>query len=206
MVLALPVTSEASVAVEKLLWVTIRVQRRLTATKWTRADQEFHPPVLPVRGGISVGQLYWDERHVFGEALVKAAHLESKVAGWPRVVVDSGLPLGRLEEWDYPESLGYYFRCGIEEFPLLLEDAGVKYLNYLAPIQKEMGEWNAQPYSNHLRDHKELILALRRKAETFEQRGRVLCWAEYHNSIVRMLKEDRHAASYFNKKELLVDI
>ncbi|MBM3330427.1 hypothetical protein FJY68_01090 [candidate division WOR-3 bacterium] len=207
MVRALPVGISAATSVETLLLDAIRVQRRLTATVWTRKDQEFHRPELPVRGGINVGQLYWGGRHVFGEALVEAVDLEKKMAVWPRVVVDLDVELDQVDEWRYPPGFTDFFACGIDGFPLLLEDNGVRYLNYLAPIQTEFGEWSdMQFYNKYLRDHKSLILKFRESVQRSSQMMCIEGWAEYHNSVVRHLKEDRHASSYLSKKELLVDL
>ena len=44
-----------------------------------------------LRGGITTGQLFIDEVMVWGEALVKAYFLESKVAVYPRIIVDANV-------------------------------------------------------------------------------------------------------------------
>lgn len=41
-----------------------------------------------VRGGITIGDLYIDDTFVSGKALIKAYELESKIAIYPRVVID----------------------------------------------------------------------------------------------------------------------
>lgn len=41
-----------------------------------------------VRGAITVGELYHDKDVVFGPALVRAHHLESKIANGPRILID----------------------------------------------------------------------------------------------------------------------
>lgn len=41
-----------------------------------------------VRGGLTVGDLFHSERHVVGPAMVEAARLESKVAKFPRIIID----------------------------------------------------------------------------------------------------------------------
>lgn len=47
-----------------------------------------------IRGGVTVGEIYHDEYIVFGPALNRAHHLESKVSEVPRIIVDEmiGLP------------------------------------------------------------------------------------------------------------------
>lgn len=46
-----------------------------------------------VRGGISIGELFIDETMVWGEALLKAYDLESNVALYPRILLDSSVIL-----------------------------------------------------------------------------------------------------------------
>lgn len=46
---------------------------------------------LPVRGAITVGKLLHQENLVFGPALVRAYELESRVAKYPRVIIDDSI-------------------------------------------------------------------------------------------------------------------
>lgn len=41
-----------------------------------------------LRGGITIGQLFIDEVLVWGDALLRAYNLESKIANYPRVIID----------------------------------------------------------------------------------------------------------------------
>lgn len=43
---------------------------------------------LPLRGGVTIGSMFHNDAIVFGPALNRAYHLESKVAKSPRVIVD----------------------------------------------------------------------------------------------------------------------
>jgi hypothetical protein len=78
-----------------------------------------------IRGGITIGQLYHSDGIVFGPALVRAVHLESKLAVYPRVIFD-------------PESL-------TTEFPSLprlhysIDRDGFWYSDYLTTILLEDG-------------------------------------------------------------------
>jgi hypothetical protein len=96
MLRALPIRNGLSNTLNTLISDVVRVQRRLTQIRWEEGSKR--PPVLPLRGGISVGNLYWGERHIFGEALVNAADLEERVAGWPRVVIDPEIALDSDDE------------------------------------------------------------------------------------------------------------
>lgn len=52
-----------------------------------------------LRGGVTVGDLYHDEFVVFGPGLVRAHHLESTVATYPRILVDPeiGVDVGETD-------------------------------------------------------------------------------------------------------------
>jgi hypothetical protein len=51
-----------------------------------------------LRGGIAVGNIYHDDKAVFGPALNRAYELESKVAVVPRIVVDKEvMSIGKIQ-------------------------------------------------------------------------------------------------------------
>jgi hypothetical protein len=41
-----------------------------------------------VRGGLAIGDLYWDANQIFGPALIRAYDLENNLAVYPRIVLD----------------------------------------------------------------------------------------------------------------------
>ncbi len=158
LVRAAPVRRGAVPPLHDLLLDALRVQRRLTSTLWTKADQALHPPALPVRGGIAVGSIYWNERHIFGGALVQAVKLEQN-AGWPRVVVDPQVRLESNDTTRYLSGVDDVFTCGTTGFPLLIEGSGVRFLNYLAPIETVYGEWgDMQLYNNFLQGDRKSVV------------------------------------------------
>jgi hypothetical protein len=62
-----------------------------------------------LRGGIAVGEIIHDEEVVFGPALNRAYELESKVAIYPRIVVDEPvLKIGKIAGFDFVED-GIHF-------------------------------------------------------------------------------------------------
>jgi hypothetical protein len=62
-----------------------------------------------MRGGITVGDIIHDEEVVFGPALIRAHELESKIAVYPRIVVDEQvLRIGRIAGFDSVED-GIHF-------------------------------------------------------------------------------------------------
>lgn len=75
-----------------------------------------------VRGGIASGSFFKDDIMVWGEALIKAYEIESKVAIYPRIVVDPDT-IGRL---------GYYSdESKQKDFWLQGDNDGVLFVDYL---------------------------------------------------------------------------
>jgi hypothetical protein len=74
-----------------------------------------------IRGGMTIGDLYYDESHVFGPGIVRAYELESRLAIYPRVITESNI-LG-----DFPKYL-------TDNPPFIDHDSdGVPFLSYLSP-------------------------------------------------------------------------
>lgn len=126
---------------------------RIVSMMMVTAQTSLH---LMMRGGMTIGKLYIDSDFVWGPALVRAHYLESSVANYPRVVVDSvimdfneltlsttrllktfGLPVEKhlLDKADEHKNSGYYktsliLKDNLES--LFLQDSdGVYYLDYL---------------------------------------------------------------------------
>jgi hypothetical protein len=74
---------------------------------------------LLIRGGITLGRLYHSGGVVFGEAMVNAYHLESRVANYPRIVVSARV-YSKL-----PEANRHRLRQ---------DKDGIWYLNYLSRL------------------------------------------------------------------------
>jgi hypothetical protein len=76
-----------------------------------------------VRGGVTIGKLYHLGGVVFGEALVDAYHLESRVAIYPRIAVSSRI-YSRLPNRDR----------------IAQDTDGIWYLKYLSELSREIPE------------------------------------------------------------------
>ena len=76
----------------------------------------------PVRGGITVGNLYMDDIFVWGTGLVRAYELESKIAVTPRIVIDPNLESVILDK--------FTVHCW-------RKDAGLPIVNYLSMCSNE---------------------------------------------------------------------
>jgi hypothetical protein len=109
-----------------------------------------------VRGGLCVGQIVANGAETFGPALVRAYELESKVAKWPRIVLDSPLldhllasPL--LRRHTIREERAYIDK-------LVSRDSdGQYYVDYLRGSADEFDDYSS--YLHFLESHRRVILA-----------------------------------------------
>ncbi|WP_026451440.1 hypothetical protein [Aequorivita capsosiphonis] len=103
------------------------------------------------RGGISVGKLLHTDKYVFGPALVSAYKLESKIANFPRIILDpdvmevaKNFPLRINSSEEEMESL---MGC------LNLDSDGYYYIDYIESTVEELDEHNYDliPYLTNLK-------------------------------------------------------
>jgi hypothetical protein len=118
-----------------------------------------------VRGGITVGDIYSDDRMLFGPALIRAYDLERRTAKWPVLAIDPLLV--EAMRTDLPETLEtgimpadpdactkavlrFYFETLIRK-----TDEGAFFLNYLGCMAYEDQTTGDLPY--YLADHKRSV-------------------------------------------------
>ena len=92
---------------------------------------------LFVRGGISIGECYINEDIVFGSALLDAHNTESKLACYPRIILDDKT-VNSLKE--YIE----HYEIAPQKNKLLIGSDGLLFLNYLNTIFKYYTECNSE--------------------------------------------------------------
>ena len=85
------------------------------------------------RGGITVGDIVHDDECVFGPGLVRAYELESKVAQYPRFVLDRGVAeqLGKIGDL-----------AVLEDDVLFLDPFRVQFMDYMKAQHVQVdGDW-----------------------------------------------------------------
>ncbi len=90
---------------------------------------------LFVRGGVSVGDFYINEDIVFGPALLDAHNTESKLALYPRIILDDKT-VAKLQKY-----INYY-DVAPQHNKILIDNDGQWFLNYLNTIFKYYTECN----------------------------------------------------------------
>lgn len=136
-----------------------------------------------VRGAITLGPLYMDSRHVFGQALVDAYHLETSDAIYPRIILSEAVAA------EAKAHLAYY---GAPEYSpqnseLLVDEDGATFVNYLSSVLESQEESSILAA---LSEHRELV------SERLGQHSRdtrimqKYQWvARYHNAFCSQLGE-----------------
>ena len=135
---------------------------------------------LFVRGGVSVGDFYMNEDIVFGPALLDAHNTESKLACYPRIILDDKT-VKRLKKYiDYYEVAPQYNKIHIDS-------DGQWFLNYLNTIFKYYTECNNEYEFERVQI--ELLLRHKNKIQEmlYTYRKNIRVWdkyvwtANYHN-------------------------
>lgn len=135
---------------------------------------------LFVRGGVSVGDFYINEDIVFGPALLDAHNTESKIACYPRIVLDEKT-VKLLKKY-----INYY-DAAPQKNKILIDSDGQWFLNYLNTIFKFYTECN-NDYEFERVQH-ELLFRHKKKLEELLSihKTNIAVWdkyvwtANYHN-------------------------
>jgi len=119
-----------------------------------------------VRGGITIGDIFADDRAVFGPALVRAYELESKISKWPIISID---PVS-VEEIRSAASSFLEFRkstndnvpgaqMGVAQLGAFVRrtDEGIPFLDYLECMRFD--DLTTGDFDYLLGDHREQVMA-----------------------------------------------
>jgi hypothetical protein len=148
-----------------------------------------------LRGGITVGDLYFSGRTLFGPAMVRAYDLESKFAIYPRIVLD---PLAWEAYLREPAMWGdaHDLSDDREYVDMLLRkgDDQVLFIDYLTNIVTDHDE-------DVFTRHREEIIKAASNVMGFSEAKQKYYWLSgYHNQVVREVGPKR------KKKKLLLNL
>jgi hypothetical protein len=156
-----------------------------------------------IRGSVTVGDIFVEDRTIFGPALIRAYELEAQVAIAPRVIIDP-VVFGLLDI--YPALRGHepeqemQYLCRV----LKKDTDGVWFIDYLRIIEADLNDCAA--YLQFLRSHRQLIVD---GLAEFKELNSILTkygWlVSYHNNCVRQLDENSLDQLGASKDELSVE-
>lgn len=143
-----------------------------------------------IRGGVTIGKICQEGRHIFGPGLNRAYYLENEEASYPRIIVDRSVfadlkntPLLRSEFHDLPTEKQY-----IKNLVRECKDA-ILFLDYLNVMSRECD--SIYGYVQFLQRHKEVI---EENSKNFEDNASIAAkykrLSEYHNEVIASLPEE----------------
>lgn len=150
-----------------------------------------------VRGGVSLGNVHFDDQTLFGPGFVRAYELESVYANFPRIVVDPAL----IQQLQKDKRLASTHNTLADEFAYISKNIrrerdGIYFIDYLRSFQTEIDEPDDIPV--FLRNHKQLIVKNAGGATQLNPVSAKYLWlANYHNSVIHEFNEE-----YWRREEL----
>lgn len=143
-----------------------------------------------IRGGVTIGKICQEGRHVFGPGLNKAYYLENEEASYPRIIVDrsvfddwKNIPLLRSQFNDLPTEKQF-----IKSLVRECNDT-ILFLDYLNVMSVECD--SIYGYVQFLARHKQLI---EENSKNFEDNASIVekykRLSEYHNEVIASLPEE----------------
>ena len=156
-----------------------------------------------IRGATTVGDIYVDERLIFGPALIRAYELERDVASYPRIILDSRV-FDRLS--DTPELCMPAVADQMKSLRTVLarDNDGTWFVDYL---QATMHELASQPaaYGKFLRKHRDVVRrAAAKLTELCSPAAKVGWLVSYHNHTVSASRLDVLEKNGIDAQDLMV--
>ena len=157
-----------------------------------------------VRGGVSLGQVHFDDETLFGPGFVRAYELESIYANYPRIVIDPYL-IGELKK---NQQLASAQNTLSEEFSYIQKNVrkgsdGIYFIDYLRSFLNEIDDPDNIPV--FLQNHKNIILKNCGGATQLSSVAAKYLWmASYHNGLIAELSEKFFKHHGLTKEDLEV--
>lgn len=152
-------------AIANLVFEATRIQSSLILAKYF------------VRGAITIGPCHFHRGVLFGPALVEAVNLEQSEAVNPRIVLSPNAT----------ETLRHELGTRVEREPILIDEDGLAFVNYLQAIYDEP----TSPRPVNLAKHGKVLLESLTKNLSSIHRWRKYRWvAEYHDDFVQKREQE----------------
>lgn len=137
-----------------------------------------------IRGGVTVGQIHFDDNKVFGPGFVKAYEIESGFSNYPRIVVDPEI-ITRIKEdhrllsaHNEPE-----YELGAIDEQLRKGSDGLYFVDYLGAFPRNMDEPEFSP--DFFANNKKIILSnIGSQTALSSVASKYLWLATYHNEVM----------------------
>lgn len=143
-----------------------------------------------VRGGVTIGDVHFDEKTLFGPGFVRAYELESAFANFPRIVIDPELIQGLYMDKSLLSKHNTFSAELAQIGKMIQRDSdGLYFIDYLRAVQDEIDDPDDIPF--FLRRHKAIIAAnLKGVSKLNPVAAKYLWLAHYHNTVIQAFDED----------------
>ena len=155
-----------------------------------------------IRGGVSIGDVYFDDQTLFGPGFVRAYELESIYANYPRIVIDPVL----IDNLRKDKRLASSHNSLTDEFEYISKNVrkeadGIYFIDYLRSFLTEIDEQDNIPV--FLANHKQIITANAGGATELTPISAKYLWmASYHNGVIAELQDEFFAHHEIERKDL----
>lgn len=157
-----------------------------------------------VRGAVTVGKLYSSSNMIFGDALARAYEMESKLAVYPRIVVDPVVlrvfeqtGLLKKDTHDHDDERPYIRNL------LSKGSDGIYFVDYLRAMSREY----ADHFDSFMSQHADLIRSQASQMKALDGHSVKLTWlARYHNEVVAEWKDHDELAVTAEELPMVFDL
>lgn len=159
-----------------------------------------------VRGGVSIGEVHYDDDTLFGPGFVRAYEMESIFANYPRIVIDPAL----IQLLGNDRLLFSNHNSTDDELISIRKNIakgsdGLYFVDYLRSFQLEVDDLEDIPI--FLNNHKQLIIENASGADNLTSVSAKYLWMSiYHNEVVSELDEESLKNFGWEKRKLLISV
>ena len=159
-----------------------------------------------VRGGVSIGEVHFDDQTLFGPGFVRAYELESNYANYPRIVIDPAL----ISQLRKDKRLASAHNSLADEFSYIgknirKESDGIYSIDYLRSFQTEIDDPENIPV--FLSNHKRIIIEnAGGESELTSISAKYLWMANYHNAVVAEFTDKFFEGNEIKREDLEVSV
>ena len=155
-----------------------------------------------LRGAVTIGDVFVSRNGVFGPAFVRAYELETGLAKYPRIILDTVF-LDALTAFGAADQDDGIRHDKLAMHWLSYGEDGVPWLDYFSWLVSM--EWDSDSVLNYFIKHRDLILRNRPELAALDTVSAKYLWlAKYHNQSLLKLSKQHGEALLFDYTPLLI--
>lgn len=140
---------------------------------------------VSIRGAVTLGQIAYESGHIFGPGFIRAYDLESRIANFPRIILDYSILKGMMEDsrlfsdHNSTEDEYNYLKRQVK-----LGSDGIHFVDYIRVTMNNMDdpEYSSRNFLLHLKQH--ILESITAKDSITPESTRYLWAARYYNEYL----------------------